>query len=104
MLRTDRVDDEIAGQIPRGGRDGVSGRQAVDKFLAAYAPTLLQQRRSGRSMDCAVDAAAAEQFRIGRVDDRVDLLLGDVPEHGLDAHRHQRRVVMSMILMRTSNR
>ena len=37
-------------------------------------------------MDRAVDSAAAEQGGVRRVDDRVDVLHGDVAEHRFELH------------------
>ena len=42
------------------------------------------ERRTGRSVDRAVHPAAAEQARVRRVDDRIDVLPGDVASHELD--------------------
>src|SRR6185312_1323044 len=50
----------------------------------AERPALLEDRRSARTVDRAVDAAPAEQRGVGRVDDRVDALARDVAPDGLD--------------------
>jgi hypothetical protein len=51
---------------------------------AAELPALGQDLGTARPMDRAVDPAAAEQARVRRVDDRVDLLFRDVAANGLD--------------------
>jgi len=48
------------------GDFGVAGRTAVQG--AAFGEKL----RPGRAMDCAIDATAAEQRRVGGVDDGVN--------------------------------
>src|SRR5256885_1667902 len=45
---------------------------------------LLEDRRTARRVNRPVDAAAPEQGRIRRVDDRIDLLLRDGAEDELD--------------------
>jgi hypothetical protein len=69
---TDGVDDPARRQIP-GGR-----RLRISRLASAETAALLEDRRSARAMDGAVDTAAAEEGRIRCVDDRVDLLLRDV--------------------------
>jgi hypothetical protein len=63
--RADRVDDMAGRQPPTGRRLGVTG------LAPAEEPALLQNRRTARAVDRAVDAPAAEQARVGSVDDRV---------------------------------
>ena len=46
--------------------------------LLADTPAFREDRRAARAVDRAVDAAAAQQGLVRRVDDRVDRLLGDV--------------------------
>jgi len=50
----------------------------------AERPALGQHLRAGGPVDGAVDAPAAEQARVRRVDDRVGVLLGDVAEDQVD--------------------
>src|SRR5438105_4517984 len=65
-------------QPPAGRQLGVAGGAAAE--LAA----LGQDRGSAGAVDRAVDPAAAQQRRVGRIDDRVGRLRGDVAAHQLD--------------------
>ena len=61
-----------------------------------FVPALVQQFRPRRTMDRAIDAAAAEQGAVRRVDDRVDGQGGDVAVddrelHAGDRHRGSER-------------
>ena len=67
--RPDRVDDPPCRQ-PSAGR-----RLRVADAAAAQEPALLENRVTAGAVDRPVDAAAAEQARVRRVDDRVDGLL-----------------------------
>ena len=77
--RADGVDHVPRGKLPRAGRLRVSG------LAAAEPPALREDRRAARAMDRTVDAAAAEQRGVRRVDDRVDALRGDVAFDEADA-------------------
>ena len=80
--RADGVDD-MAGLEAIAARDlGLAGLAAAER--AAFG----EQLRPGGAMDGAVDAAAAEQGGVGRVDDGVDVERGDVGLEDLDAVRH----------------
>src|SRR5262245_56620963 len=79
--RPDAVDDAARGQAARGGRLGVAG------LAAAEASALVEDGGPARAVDRPVDAAAAEQRRVGRVHDCVHFLLGDVTDHEPDAVR-----------------
>jgi len=76
--RADGVDDEAGRQPPAARQLGVAGGAAAE--LAA----LGQDRGSAGAVDRAVDPAAAQQRRVGRIDDRVGRLRGDVAAHQLD--------------------
>ena len=39
-------------------------------------------------MDGSIDASTAQQRMVGRIDDRVDALLGDIALHKGDLHSH----------------
>ena len=64
--RTDGVDDVLCRQPIAAGDLGRTGGAAAER--AAFG----QQLRTGRAMDGAIDAAAAKQARVRRVDDGVD--------------------------------
>src|SRR6266576_1404129 len=76
--RADGVKHVLRGKCAARGGFHVSGVAASEKAA------LLEDRRPSRSVDRAVDTAAAEEPRIRGVDDRVDLLLGDVTQDELD--------------------
>ena len=76
--RPDGVQDVTGGQVTSAGRLHVAGVAPAE--LAA----LVENRRPTRAVDRAVDAATAEQRRVGRVHDGVDVLLGDVAEDEFD--------------------
>ena len=85
--RPDGVDHEPGGEPePRGGL-GVAERAPVQ--LAAG----IEEVGAGGPVDRPVDPAPAEQGGVGRVDDGVDVLRGDVAERDLEpgAHVMQRR-------------
>ena len=62
---TDGTNDLASWETIRAGNTGFS-REAT-----AELPTLTEQFRSRRPVDGAVNASAAEQRRIGGIDDRV---------------------------------
>ena len=81
----DSVDDVSRGQIVPPGQLRVAGRAAAEPGA------FLQQPRAGGAVDRPVHPAAAQQRRIGRIDDRVDVEPGNVaaPDlNPLDRHRH----------------
>src|SRR5207237_4676093 len=68
-----------------GGRDlRVAGGAAAERA------TFLEDRWSAGPVDRAVDATAPEQRRVGRVHDRVGVLLRDVAAHELDERARDR--------------
>ena len=74
----------MARRQPVAARDlGVAGLAAMQR------PAFRKQLRPRRAMDGAIDATAAEQRRIGGVDDGVDIEFGDVA--GDDAEPRGRR-------------
>ena len=85
--RPDGVDHEAGGEPEPSRGLGVAERAPVQ--VAAG----VEQFGAGRPVDRAVDAAPAEQRGVGRVDDGVDVLSGDVAERDLQvrAHEAQRR-------------
>src|SRR5207237_7225776 len=74
----DSVNHMTRGQVARRCDDGLARRQPIRVARAAYFLALGQNLWPARAMDRAVHAAAAEQARIGRVYNRVHLLLCDV--------------------------
>src|SRR5262249_11848396 len=74
--RSDRVDDVARGQSIAGRELRVSGRASSQR------PALRQQLRARRAVNRSIYPAAAEQRRVGRVDDRVDGERGDVGLNG----------------------
>jgi hypothetical protein len=66
------MDDVTGGQTIPCGNAGVSSRAPTE--LAAF----FQELRTRRAMDGAVHASAAEQCRIRRIDDRIDLQRDDI--------------------------
>jgi len=66
-------------------RQTAAGRRLrVAGLAAAEQPALSEDLGAARAVDRAVDSAAAEQGRVGGVDDRVDVLLGDVAADRFD--------------------
>src|SRR5437764_2971012 len=76
--RADRVDHPACGKLAAARCLRVAGLAATE------AAALLQDRRPTRTVDRAVDATAAEEAGVRRVDDRVDLLRGEIPAAELD--------------------
>jgi hypothetical protein len=75
------VDDPSTWKIER--RRGFS----VADTTAAELGASLQQARSRSTMDCTVDAAAAEKGPVRRIDDCIDPLSDDVTQHNFKFHR-----------------
>src|SRR6185437_663239 len=70
--RADRMDD-VTRRQPVAARDPrFSGGTAAER------PAFGQKLRPGRAVNRAIDAAATEQRRVGRVDDRVDIERRDI--------------------------
>ena len=82
VVGPDDVDDPAGRQPPGGGPARVAGRQPVREPLDA----VRQDRRSAGAVDRAVDTPAAAHCPVGRVDDRIDLLLGDVTSYDVNSH------------------
>jgi hypothetical protein len=69
----------FAGSIPALVTTADPVGAAVRKVAASFA----HYRRAARAMDGAVDAAASGEMTVGRVDDGVNVLGGDVARHQL---------------------
>ena len=79
--RPDRV-DHVPGRKPIAAGDlGGAGGAAAERAA------LGDQFRAGGAMDGAVDAAAAEQRRVGRIDDGVDVERRDVGDADFEPRR-----------------
>ena len=63
-----------------------AGGQPVRQRARAQPPTVGENIRSAGPVDRAVDAAAAEQTRVRRVDDRVGGESGDVTSNHVEFH------------------
>src|SRR5215218_436824 len=71
--------------VPRRQTAGVR-RLRLAGVATAEQATFLQDGRPAGAVNCSVDAAAAEERAVRRVDDRVDALLRDVAFDELDPH------------------
>ena len=80
------MDHEAGREVEPAGGLGVTER------AAAELPAGLEQPGAGGPVDGAVDAAPTEERRVGRVDDGVDVLGGDVAEHDLEMGPTRRSV------------
>ena len=79
--RTDRMNDVPGLEAIAAGDLGGTGVAAAQRLA------LGQQLGSGGAMDGAVDAAAAEQRPVGRVDDGIDVERRDVGDANLEPRR-----------------
>lgn len=73
---THGVDNIFCSEAASGGEDGLAGGETVDFGDDALA--LFEDGRTAGTMDGAIDAASAEEGRIGGVDDGFGGLFGDV--------------------------
>src|SRR5215210_6966303 len=80
------VDDPPGGQLTGCGRDRLAGRQPAAEVSYAQGAALGEDLGTTTAVDRTVDAPTAEQRGVRRVDDGVDVLLGDVTVHGGDVH------------------
>jgi len=76
--RPDRMDD-----VPRG-QSIAFGKLRLARPAAAEQPAFVNQLRPGGAVDGPIDAAAAEQRTVRRIDDRVHLEPGDVAAMDFD--------------------
>src|SRR2546430_7217095 len=74
----DSVNNEARGQIVS------ASNFCFARATAAETPTFLQQFRSRRTMNGAVDSAAAEQRGVGGVHNRIEFEFGDVAADDVD--------------------
>jgi hypothetical protein len=77
-IGTNGVDHPASREVPGAGRDCFADRKATRVCVPPHRSASLEQSRTGRAVDGTVDATPTQQGGIGRVDNRVDLLLGDV--------------------------
>ena len=76
----DRVNHSARGERACGRDDGLARRQPFGVSRAANLFTLFKNFRAARPVNRAVNARAAEQRRVGRVDDGVNRFACDVAE------------------------
>ena len=69
-------------ELTTAGRHRFACRQPTNSI--DYLPAFVQNRRTSRAMDRAVDSASAEQRRIGRIHDRIGLFARDIAWTGND--------------------
>src|SRR5437660_9683001 len=82
---TDRVNDIKRRQLSTCCDHGFARRQSFRKTCAANLETLFEYLRSAGPMDGAINSTTAEQRRIRRIYDCLDILLGDVADDDSDA-------------------
>lgn len=71
--------DHPSGVEAAGCRcDRLPSRQTVGVYAVTKGSALGQDLRSATAVDGAIDAAPAKQGGVGRIDDGVDLLVGNV--------------------------
>ncbi len=63
-----------------GGNNGLAGRQAIRKPLAANFFARRQDLRAAGAMDRSIDASAAHERAISRIDNGVDAFFGNVAD------------------------
>src|SRR5262249_51698582 len=80
--RADGMDDPLRRQVVAVGKD------CLARVAVPDAPALFPEPRPGRAVDGAADAATRQQGFVGRVDDAVDVQLGDVAVDQRDALVH----------------
>src|SRR2546430_389329 len=68
-------------QLAASRDHGFAGRQSFRKTGAPNLLTLCEDLRSARAMNRAIHAAAAEQRRISRVHNCLNVLFGDVADY-----------------------
>lgn len=66
------MDDQLGREVVAFGDLSFAGR------AAAQSAAFLQELWSGRMVDRAINASAAQKRSVGRVDDGIDVLLGDI--------------------------
>ena len=71
----DGVDDMFGRQLSRAGDHRRAGWTALRIAAARFGHDL----RAAAAMDGPIDPAAAGQMTVGRIDDGIDRLIGDVP-------------------------
>ena len=74
----------FAGRSPAVVAHGLPGRQSVGQRRRAQVAGGREDGRAARPVDRPVDASAPEERVVGRVDDRIHPLVGDVAADDLD--------------------
>lgn len=93
--RSDRVDDVLGGQFAGARNDGRTCRATVRIQTLRF----LHDAGTGPAMNRPVDSASTRQTAVGRIDDRVHLLLDDIPFdqfHRLSANRSFHRCLLAL--------
>lgn len=85
----------VATAILAGGQAIALRELGVARCAAAQLAAFGKQLRPGGAMDCAIHAAAAEQGRIGRVDDGVNVQRRDVGLNSVQCGWHASMVFQS---------
>src|ERR1051325_4016419 len=84
------MDDMLGWKISRGSDDRFAGRQPVRILCSTNLTTGFENRRPTRAVDGAVYSASAQQRRVGRVNDRIDVVAGDVADSNRNAIAEKR--------------
>src|SRR5699024_12501249 len=79
------VNHPTRGKVTRGGGHRLPGRKSLYVPRGAQLPTFLENLRAALPMDRPVHTSAAQERTVGRVDDRVHGLPGDVALNPGDA-------------------
>jgi hypothetical protein len=82
--RADRVNHMSCRKQPTRCNDGFARRQPLRIPGTTYLPALLQNTWPASEMNCAVNASAAQQRRVGRIDQSVHPLPRNVADE--EAH------------------
>src|SRR5215472_19282277 len=86
MGRADSVDDPVGSQVARRCCDRLASGQTRSVFAGPQFLASCQDCGSAAAVNRPVNTAPAKQGRVSCVDDRVDLLVRDVPEDRIDFH------------------
>src|SRR5262249_2324960 len=71
-----------------GGKAVAPGALGIPRPATPHGGTFPQHPRPGRLMDRPIDTAATHQGRVGRIDDGINLLLGNIAFHEVESVTH----------------